>query len=310
MPTINILNNGLSGATGSGAFVGATSPLLITPNLGVATATSLNKITFTPPATGSTVTIANGKTLTANNSLTFTGTDSSSVALGVGGFLLYTNAFTKVVQQIFTSSGTYTPTSGMTWCIVELWGPGGGGGGAAFVAANTSAAGSGAGGSYVRAIYSAATIGASKAVTLNNGGGGGNAAGTTAGVTQSSNTFGSLLTAKGGIGCPVGYVASNTYAISSYAKVTTDASVGTFIVSGESGRPGFTIGSGITPVSLSGGKTFPSTAGVAQGDFTGNTSGQVAVDLGAGGGGGVATTQNRAGGAGGNGRCVVTEFIG
>jgi hypothetical protein len=309
MPTINILNNALSGQTGSGAFVGATSPVLTTPTLGVATAASINKVILTTPATGSTLTIADGKTLTVNNSLTVSGTDSSSVAFGIGGILLYTNAFTKVVQQIFTATGTYTPTSGMAWCIVELWGPGGGGGGAAFIAAQTSAGGSGAGGSYVRAIFSAAAIGASQAITLPSGGGGGNAAGTTAGVTQSPSTFGALLSAVGGKGCPVGYVASTTYAISSYAAVTTDASVGTFIVTGESGRPGFTIGAGITPISLSGGRTFPSTAGTAHGDFTGDTSGQVGTDLGAGGGGGVATTQNRAGGAGGKGRCVITEFI-
>lgn len=310
MATINILNNGLSGVTGTGAFVGATSPVFTTPILGVATATTLNKVTLTQPATGSTLTIADGKTLTASNTLTFTGTDGSSVAFGLGGALLYTNAFSSVVQQIFTATGTYTPTSGMAWCIVELWGPGGGGGGAAFVSSNTSAAGSGSGGSYVREIFSAATIGASKAVTLPGGGPGGNSAGTTAGAQQSPSTFGSLLTAIGGTGCPVGYVASTAYAISSYAKVTTDASVGTFIVSGESGRPGFTIGAGIAPVSLSGGRVFPGSAGAAHGDFSGNAAGQVGVDLGGGGGGGVATTQSRAGGAGAKGRCVVTEFIG
>ena len=309
MSTINILNNGLSGVTGSGNFVGSNSPALVTPTLGVATATTVNKVAITQPATGSTVTVANGKTLTASNTLTASGTDSSSVAFGAGGILLCTNAFTSVVQQIFTATGTYTPTAGMAWCIVELWGPGGGGGGAAFVSSNTSAGGSGSGGSYVREIFSAATIGASQAVTLPGGGPGGNSAGTTAGAQQSPSTFGSLLTAIGGTGCPVGYVASTTYALSSYAKVTTDASVGTFIVSGESGRPGLTLGAGITPVSLSGGRTFPSTSGVAHGDFTGNTSGQIGVDNGGGGGGGVATTASHTGGAGGKGRCVITEFI-
>lgn len=67
-----------------------TSPTLTTPSLGVATATSINKVAFTAPATGSTLTIADGKTLTANNTLTFTGTDSSSVAFGGGGTVAYT----------------------------------------------------------------------------------------------------------------------------------------------------------------------------------------------------------------------------
>jgi hypothetical protein len=42
MTTINAVGNGLSGATGTGTFVGSTSPTLVTPTLGVATATSIN----------------------------------------------------------------------------------------------------------------------------------------------------------------------------------------------------------------------------------------------------------------------------
>lgn len=41
MATNDSVNVGLSGVTGTGNFVGATSPTLITPTLGVATATSL-----------------------------------------------------------------------------------------------------------------------------------------------------------------------------------------------------------------------------------------------------------------------------
>ena len=57
---------------------------------GVITATSVNKVAITAPATGSTLTIADGKTLTASNTLTFTGTDASSVAFGAGGTVAYT----------------------------------------------------------------------------------------------------------------------------------------------------------------------------------------------------------------------------
>lgn len=42
MATINQVGNSLTGSTGSGAFVGSTSPTLVTPNIGVATATSIN----------------------------------------------------------------------------------------------------------------------------------------------------------------------------------------------------------------------------------------------------------------------------
>ncbi|MBI2356382.1 MAG: tail fiber domain-containing protein [Candidatus Doudnabacteria bacterium] len=69
----------ISDETGSGALVFATSPTLVTPTLGAATATTINKLTITTPTTGSTLTIADGKTLTANNTLAFSGTDSTTI---------------------------------------------------------------------------------------------------------------------------------------------------------------------------------------------------------------------------------------
>ena len=42
MATNNAINSGLSGSTGTGAVVGSNSPALVTPAIGVATATSLN----------------------------------------------------------------------------------------------------------------------------------------------------------------------------------------------------------------------------------------------------------------------------
>ena len=46
-----------------------------------------NKVTVTAPATGSTLTIADGKTLTASNTLTLSGTDGSTLNIGTGGTL-------------------------------------------------------------------------------------------------------------------------------------------------------------------------------------------------------------------------------
>lgn len=77
--------------TGTGSLVFAQSPTLVTPVLGVASATSINKLAITAPATGSTLTIADGKTLTVNNTLTFAGTDAASVAFGAGGTVAYTS---------------------------------------------------------------------------------------------------------------------------------------------------------------------------------------------------------------------------
>ena len=97
-----------TGATGTGKFVFDGSPTLVTPNIGVATATTVNKLTITAPATSATLTIANGKTLTASNTLTFTGTDSSSVAFGAGGTVLYSGGALGT-----PSSGTLTSCTGL-----------------------------------------------------------------------------------------------------------------------------------------------------------------------------------------------------
>ena len=65
--------------TGSGGIALATSPSFTTPTLGVASATTVNKVTLTAPATGSTLTISDGKTLTSSNTLTLAGTDSTTM---------------------------------------------------------------------------------------------------------------------------------------------------------------------------------------------------------------------------------------
>lgn len=56
-----------------------TNAALTTPSLGVATATSVNKVAITAPATSATLTIADGKTLTASNTITLAGTDSTTM---------------------------------------------------------------------------------------------------------------------------------------------------------------------------------------------------------------------------------------
>jgi hypothetical protein len=77
---------GTTGTTSTN-LVFSTSPTLVTPVLGAATATSINGLTITS-STG-TLTITNGKTVSVSNTLTFTGTDSSTVACGAGGTVAY-----------------------------------------------------------------------------------------------------------------------------------------------------------------------------------------------------------------------------
>ena len=65
--------------TGTGAPALQTSPSFTTPTLGVATATSINKMAITAPATSSTLAVADGKTATFSNTLTFAGTDGKTM---------------------------------------------------------------------------------------------------------------------------------------------------------------------------------------------------------------------------------------
>lgn len=76
-----------TGTSGSGNFARVTSPTFVTPTLGAATATSINKVALTTPAIGSTLTIADGKTATFNASTTFGGTDGKTLSVNNSGTL-------------------------------------------------------------------------------------------------------------------------------------------------------------------------------------------------------------------------------
>jgi hypothetical protein len=94
-PAASDLSNG---TTGTGLVVLQTSPTLITPSLGVASATSINKVTITAPAMSATLTIADGKTLTASNTLTLAGTDGKQLTL--------TGSLTVSADSSITGGGT------------------------------------------------------------------------------------------------------------------------------------------------------------------------------------------------------------
>lgn len=168
--------------------------------------------------------------LTAGTGITLT----PSTITATGSIALTNQAFVSVNIQSFTSSGTYTPTSGMLYCIVEAWGAGGGCGGTA----NTSSSqvcvsGAGGGGEYIRTTFSAATVGASQTVTIGSGGTAGTA-GDNAGGNGGNTTLGSLLTAHGGSGGAGGAAITNT---SNYTYVSG--------ASGGSGGSGDLVISGI-----------------------------------------------------------------
>lgn len=96
--TINAVN-------GSGAAVLTTSPTLITPALGVATATSLNKVTVTAPATSATLTLVDGSTLATSGaySTTLTATAATNVTLPTTGTLATLSGAETLANKIFTA---------------------------------------------------------------------------------------------------------------------------------------------------------------------------------------------------------------
>lgn len=133
----------ISDETGSGSLVFATSPSLTTPTLGVASATSINKVALTAPATAATLTIADGKTLTANASLTLAGTDGTTHTFPS------TSATVARTDAAQTFTGAQTVQAAATQDAVSLSGRAGGTG------------------SYVATI-TPTTLSASRTVTLPN----------------------------------------------------------------------------------------------------------------------------------------------
>jgi hypothetical protein len=126
MTTNNAVNSPLSGTTGTGNFVGATSPTLITPTIGAATATS---VTFSPTTGGIVGTTAadnagSGKVgefvssqVLFGSAISLTTTVSANITSisltagdwdvwGSAGAVCATNALTAVSAGINTTSAT------------------------------------------------------------------------------------------------------------------------------------------------------------------------------------------------------------
>jgi len=247
------------------------------------------------------------------NSGDFTIDNNAFVSLSSPG----STAFTAVNIQTFTSSGTYTPTTGMKYCIVEIVAGGGGGGGGTSNNANSVISGGGGGGAYTRGIFNAATIGASKPVTIGTGGSGGGSTGNTGGTSS----FGSLLSVAGGLG-GVGNEPSSTGGNASAAGGSGGSAItsGSFSIQGCPGDNGWMIDvnqAGILGISGYGGSTFMGEESAAPIINTGvvgsGSNGTNGLVYGGGGSGAVANNSLGpivyTGGTGAAGICVITEYI-
>ena len=108
--SITVGSTAIALGSSSTTIAGLTSITSTNSSLGVATATSVNKVAITAPATGSTLTIADGKTLTVSNTITFQSTDGVTVNFGAGGSFAFLAA-----NNAFTGANTFTNVSGQSF---------------------------------------------------------------------------------------------------------------------------------------------------------------------------------------------------
>ena len=235
------------------------------------------------------------------NSAQFTVDDNGFVSI-VGGL-----GFSSINNQVFTTSGTYTPTAGMVYCEITCLGGGAGGGGSpAVTAGQVAASGGGGSGEYAVGIFSAALIGASQSVTIGSGGAGGAAGGTNLGTNGGTTSVGVLITSGGGLGGTGATPGGTSNAAGGGGGF--GGSGGDYRTGGNVGIAGF--GTGTTGPIVSGLGASSQLGG--GGSYTlENSTGHNAVGYGAG-GGGVIVTSIASGYAGGNGSAgivIIQEFI-
>ena len=255
--------------------------------------------------------IAGGTTSTGNlQSVTSTGTAGqvltyvSSSALPTWQTVGGGPSFNAINQIVFTTSGTYTPTANMAYCIVEAVGPGGGA---------SDGGNGGGGGGYAKAFFTAAQIGSSITVTIGTGGAGSTTA--TAGGTGTSTTFVSgvlacSITATSGQGSPaVGTGIYDQVPSGNGGTATVAGATSYFISSGSVGGAAYSTGNtGTGGDSFFGGGANALFVPVPPGD-TAPINGNNGVSYGGGGGSGWAGASGSTGGSGANGLVIVTEYI-
>ena len=159
----------------------------------------LSALLFSSPSFAATTNSLDGATI-GTSSLSATGTPSSTTYLrgdnswatpsgGGGG-----NGI--IGTQVFSSSGTYTPTTGASHAWIRCVGGGGGGGG--ITGLTTYNGGGGGGGAAGHSEYYGSVSG-SYTVTIGSGGAGATA-GTNAGSAGTATSVGSLCVSNGGSG--------------------------------------------------------------------------------------------------------------
>jgi hypothetical protein len=232
------------------------------------------------------------------------------------------NGFRLAGVRYFTSSGTFakadplsTGDIGLRAVRVRVQAGGGGAGGAALTTSTQYAAGgAGGGGAYAESFVLAAALGTSVTVTVGAGGAGG-AAGNNNGTNGGASSFGTLVTASGGLlgnGRAAQTVPAGRSGVSGAVQTTA---TGDLTFPGQGGIPNVTLPHSLDFITgPSGGFSRLGVGGSGRVRETGTAGldGNAGTGFGAGGSGGVNTdTQavGRAGGAGAAGVVIVEVFV-
>lgn len=211
----------------------------------------------------------------------------------------------RLIQcQVFKSSGTYTPTKGTRFIIVEIVGGGGAGGGCQVGYPNNAACGGGGmSGEYVKARVDNPTV---TTVTIGYGGTGASAS---VGAPGGETSFGNTIIAKGGLGGNVLAEGTVTGVVGPYGVYTEPGFTGANIIGSGSGysSPGVRYSGSLAM----GGPGGDSILGAGAGSQAIVGEGINANGHGGGGSGACVyggTTQQRAGGRGMAGIAIIWEY--
>lgn len=260
------------GTSYAGTYTAPTNGLIVQGDVGIGTSSPSNPLSVD----GIIQSLSGGFKFPDGTTQTTASTNNSSIK--------------SVHVQTFTSSGTYTPTTGMAYAVVEMVG-GGGKGGASY------AGGGGGAGAYIKALLTAAQIGSSQSVTIgaaSSGSGGG------------TTSVGSLLSCTGGADGATGGPNQNAGGAGGSPTTTTGTAVVT--MTGQNGGYGnrgnadqFDLGGlgGSNPMGMGGAQIMQSSSSTINGNS--------GTGYGSGGSGGVGTGSGT-GGPATAGYVAITEY--
>lgn len=210
---------------------------------------------------------------------------------------------TFIGVQVFTSSGTYTPTTGTRKIVIEAVGGGGGGGHGNAGGGQVAAAGGGGGGEYVMHILES-PLAPSYPVTIGPGGAGGSSAANPGGAGGNTEFgAGPVVRANGGFG-GTGINGQTSANVGGGGGAGGSGGTGAFRAPGNAGLYGQSWSSSIA-FSGSGGSSCLGGGGAGVRENTGANGGGT---YGGGGGGACGGGSARNGAAGANGVLRIWEF--